>query len=110
MIVTLQTQRVQSLEQVRAFVEGSEAADFASGDRAGVYALVRRTLVKLDYHRLGKPDRRLVKRYLSKVTGLSRAQLTCLIGQHRWTGRIEDRRGGPQRRPSERRYTPADIR
>ena len=56
MIVTLQTQRVQTLEQVRAFVEGSEAVDFASGDRAGVYTVVRRTLVK---------------RYLAKVTGLS---------------------------------------
>ena len=45
--MTLQTQRVQTLEQVRAFVEGSEAVDFAGDDRAGVYALVRRTLVKL---------------------------------------------------------------
>ncbi len=103
MIVTLQTQRVQTLEQVRAFVEGSEAVDFVGGDRAGVYALVRRTLVKLDYHRLGKADKGLVKRYLAKVTGLSRAQLTRLIGQHRRTGRIEDRRGGSPRRPFERR-------
>ena len=110
MIVTLQTQRVRTLEQVRAFVEGSEAVDFAGGDREGVYTLVRRTLVKLDYHRLGKPDKGLVKRYLGKVTGLSRAQLTRLIGQHRRTGRIEDRRGGAPARPFERRYTPSDIR
>jgi len=110
MIVTLQTQRVQTLEQVRAFVEGSEAVDFAGSDRAGVYTLVRRTLVKLDYHRLGKADKGLVKRYLEKVTGLSRAQLTRLIGQHRRSGRIEDRRGGAPTRPFERRYTPADIR
>ena len=33
MIVTLQTQRVQSLEQVRAFLEGSEAVDFVEGER-----------------------------------------------------------------------------
>ena len=110
MIVTLQTQRVQTLEQVRAFVEGSEAVDFAGGDRAGVCALVRRTLVRLRYHRLGKADKGLVRRYLAKVTGLSRAQLTRLIGQHRRTGRIEDRRGGSPRRPFERRHAPADIR
>ena len=110
MIVTLQTQRVRTLEQVRAFVEGSEAVDFAGGDREGVYTLVRRTLVQLDYHRLGKPDKGLVKRYLGKVTGLSRAQLTRLIGQHRGTGRIEDRRGGAPARPFERRYTASDIR
>ena len=51
-----------------------------------------------------------MKRYLAKVTGLSRAQLTRLIGQHRRTGRIEDRRGGAPARPFERRYTASDIR
>jgi len=91
--VTLQTERVRSLEEVRAFVEGSEAMDFVVSDRAGIYRLVRRTLVRLEYHRLGKAGKGLVKRYLGKVTGLSRAQLTRLIAQHRSTGRIEDRRG-----------------
>ena len=110
MIVTLQTQRVRTLEQVRAFVEGSESVDFAEGDREGAYALVRRTLVQLGYHRLGKPDKGLVKRYLGKVTGCSRAQLTRLIRQHRETGRIEDRRGVAPVRPFERRYTRMDIR
>ena len=107
MIVTLQTERVRTLEQVRAFVEGSEAVDprtrfrghklsrgraFAGADRESVYEFVRRALVRLGYERLGKSDKGLVKRYLAKVTGLSRAQLTRLIGQHRETGRIEDRR------------------
>ena len=110
MIVTLQTQRVRSLDQVRAFVEGSEALDFVEGDRAGVYALVRRTLVQLEYHRLGKADKGLVKRYLGKVTGLSRAQLTRLIARHRRTGRVEDRRGGAPAKPFRRRYTRGDIR
>ena len=110
MIVTLQTRRVRSLEQVQAIVEGSEALDFVEGDREGVYALVRRTLVQLGYHGLGKADKGLVKRYLGKVTGLSRAQLTRLIARHRRTGRVEDRRGGPPAKPFRRRYTRADIR
>ena len=110
MIVTLQTERVRTLDQVRAFVEGSEAVDFAGADRESVYEFVRRTLVRLSYERLGKPDKGLVRRYLAKVTGLSRAQLTRLIGQHRETGRIEDRRGGAPACPFERRYTRADIR
>ena len=71
---------------------------------------MRRTLVRLSYERLGKPDKGLVRRYLAKVTGLSRAQLTRLTGRHRETGRIEDRRGGAPARPFERRYTRADIR
>ena len=66
-----------------------------------IYALVRRTAGSgwtIPY-RLGKPDKGLVRRYLAKVTGLSRAQLTRLIGRHRRTGRIEDRRGGPPAKP-----------
>ncbi len=110
MIVTLQTERVRTLAQVRAFLEGSEPVEFAGAGREGIYALVRRTLVRLDYHRLGKPDKGLVRRYLAKVTGLSRAQLTRLIGRHRRTGRIEDRRGGAPAKPFVRRYTRLDIR
>ena len=110
MIVTLQTERVRTLDQVRAFVEGSEAVDFTGADRGSVYEFVRRALVRLDYGQLGKSDKGLVRRYLAKVTGRSRAQLTRLIGQHRETGRIEDRRGGAPAHPFERRYTRADIR
>ena len=51
-----------------------------------------------------------MKRYPGKVTGLSRAQLTRLIAQHRKTGRVEDRRGGPPLKPFRRRYTRGDIR
>ena len=72
MIVTLQTERVRTLDQVRAFVEGSEAVDFAGAERESVYEFVRRALVRLDYERLGKSDKGLVRRYLAKVTGLSR--------------------------------------
>ena len=75
-----------------------------------MYEFVRRALVRLGYERLGKSDKGLVKRYLAKMTGLSRAQLTRLIGRHRETGRIEDRRGGAPACPFERRYTRADIR
>ena len=110
MIVTLQTERVRTLGQVRAFVEGSEAVDFTGAERESVYEFVRRALVRLGYERLGKSDKGLVRRYLAKVTGLSRVQLTRLIGQHRETGRIEDRRGGAPVYPFERRYTRADIR
>ena len=91
--MTPQTQRRRMLEQVRAFVEGSEAVDLAEGDREGIYALVRRTLVQLTYHRLAKPRKGLVKPYFGKVTGLSWAQVTRLICRHRRTGRMEDRHG-----------------
>ena len=51
MIVTLQTQRVQTLEQVRRVAEGNEPVDFALAERASAYEFIGRTLVQFDYCR-----------------------------------------------------------
>ena len=87
------TERLESLEQVRAFVEGSDGLDFVGSDRPSRNDFVRRVLVKFGYRTLGKADKGLVKRFLGKATGLSRAQLTRLVRQHARTGRIVDRLG-----------------
>ena len=108
--MTLQTQRVQTLEQVRHVVEGNEPVDFALADRASAYEFIRRTVVQFDYEALGKADKGAVKAYLAKMTGLSRAQFTRLMAQHRSTGRICDRRSAGPSRPFTRRYAAADIR
>jgi transposase InsO family protein len=109
MIVTLKTQGLQTLEQVRAFLEGSQTLDFEVPTREVAYDWIAAELRRLKYTRLGKVNKGLVKRYLEKVTGISRAQLNRLIAQFRDTGRIRDRRGPPAK-PFARRYTPADIR
>jgi transposase InsO family protein len=109
MIVTLKTQGLQTPEQVRAFLEGSQTLDFEVPTREVAYDWIAAELRRLKYTRLGKVDKGLVKRYLEKVTGISRAQLNRLIAQFRDTGRIRDRRGPPAK-PFARRYTPADIR
>ena len=110
MIVTLQTERVRTIEQVAAFVEATEPVEFQPLDRDGAYTFVGRTLTRLGYRALDKPSKALVKRYLAKTTGYSRAQLTRLIRQHRETARVVDRRDGNQGRPFARVYTPADVR
>ena len=58
---------------------------------------------------MSKADKGVVRRFVAKVTGWSRAHTTRLIGQYRKTGRIKDRRRGATR-PFERRYTAADSR
>ena len=110
MIVTLQTERVQTLADVRAVIDGNDRLDYQFTDREAAYEFIRRTLVRFDYPTLSKPDKGVIGRYLAKMTGLSRAQMTRLVGQHRATGGVTDRRGGAPARPFERRYTGADIR
>ena len=109
MIVTLRTERIRTLDQLRAFLDGNEAADFELTDRTSAYAFVRRTLVRFEYHGPGRPDKTRVKRFLEKVTGFSRAQVTRLIRQHRRTGHIRDHRKNPPAKPFPRRYTPLDA-
>ena len=47
MIVTLQTERIRTIEQVAAFVEANEPVDFHPIDRGSAYAFVARTLARL---------------------------------------------------------------
>ena len=109
MIVTLKTQGLQSMEQIRAFLEGTHPLDFDVPSREDLYDWIAGELRRFGYLRLGKADKGLVRRYLEKVSGLSRAQMTRLIRQFRDTRSIRDRRGRPAR-PFPRRYTDADIR
>jgi hypothetical protein len=109
MIVTLRTERIRTLDQMRAFVEGNEPADFEFTDRTSAYAVIRRTLVRFEYHTLRKPDKGLVRRFLEKATGFSEAQMDRLIAQHRRTGGIRDHRRKPPAKPFPRRYTTYDA-
>ena len=108
MILRLDIERLRTLDEVRDFMAGSAPVDFRFVERADAYGFVRRVLVRTRYVRLSRSDKGLLRRFLVKVTGFSRAQIGRLISQYRATGRIEDRRRGPKR-PFPRRYTKADI-
>ena len=108
--MTLQTERLCTVDQIRAFLKGNEIVDYLPTDRDGAYEFVRRTLVRIGYDRLGRSDKGAVRKYLVKTTGLSRAQVTRLIAQYRETGQIADRRQYNSGRAFERVYTAVDIR
>jgi len=77
-------------------------------DRQGAYQLIAHTLRQFSYARLGKADKGLVRSFLAKVSGFSRAQLTHLIAQYFATGQLRDRRGPPAQLFA-RRYTRQDT-
>jgi transposase InsO family protein len=108
MIVSLQTAGLQSLAQVRAFVEGNQPVSFTLTDRTASHQWMAETLKRFRYAHCARGDKGLLRRYLAKVTGLSRAQLTRAIGQFARHGGIEDRRRAPTK-PFATRYTSADI-
>jgi len=77
-----------TLEQVRALVAANSLVQFAGQRREEVYDWVERTLVRHQYSSLCRPDKGVVKLYVSQMTGLSRAQVTRLITGYQQTGRV----------------------
>ena len=96
-----------SLEQIRAFLAGSGEMAFAAQGRQEVYEWVERTLVEHEYGSLDKPGKGLLRQYLVRMTGMSRAQVTRLIAQQQRTGRVRAR--VYERRKFATRYTAADV-
>ena len=72
-----------SLEEIQAFLEASEEIRFEGRNRKEVYCWVKQTLSRQQYHKQGKAQKGLLRSYLAKMTGLSRAQATRLIGRPR---------------------------
>lgn len=97
-----------SLEQMKWLVESSRAVRFSIAGRESLYAVLARILQRQRYGELGREQRGIVRRFLTKVTGRSRAQITRLIGQWLETRTIQAKR--PARRQFPSRYTEADAR
>ncbi len=89
------------------FLSASEEVRFEAADRQQLYQWVEQVLVGQQYASLGKPARGLVRRYIAKMTGLSRSQVTRLIALYTASGRV--RAAVYQRRRFPERYTRADI-
>jgi transposase InsO family protein len=96
-----------SLEQVRAFLAGSGEVRFAGKRREEVYRWVEQTLVRHQYASLDRPGKGLVRSYIARMTGLSRAQVTRLITAYGNTGLVKA--VAYQRTKFATRYTAADV-
>ena len=96
-----------SLEQIKTFLVSSQEIQFHAEGRADIYAWVDRTLRQQNYPKQGRQEKGLVRQYVRKMTGLSRAQVTRLILQYPKTRAVK-----PTvylRRRFRRRFTPADV-
>ena len=96
-----------SLEQIRAFLKASEEFRFEASKRKEIYEWVTRTLVEQEYSGQPREAKGVLRQYLGKMTGLSRAQVTRLIGRYHESGLVKEH--GYRRHRFVCRYTAADI-
>jgi hypothetical protein len=81
MTIRMQDPEERTLEQMKALVESSRAVRFSIDGREALHSLLVRVLRKQRYSKLSREQRGIVRGFLAKVTGRSRAQITRLIGQ-----------------------------
>ena len=74
---------LRSIDQLRDFLEGTQEVAFAVlTGKDERYRWMQQTLIKFHYRRLSKADKGIVFRYLMKISGYSRQQVSRLIGQY----------------------------
>src|SRR5919202_2570379 len=96
-----------SLEQIRAFLEATDEVEFEAAHRVEVYNWISRTLCEQEYWKQSKAAKGVLRQYLQKMTGLSRAQVTRLIAAYVETGTVQER--SYRRYRFAKRYTSADV-
>ena len=85
----------------------SDTVRFAGSSRVELYQWVERLLCHHQYPLQGRRSKGLLRAYVGRMTGFSRAQCTRLIGGYVKAGRIAPR---PSLRPRfQRHYTAADV-
>jgi transposase InsO family protein len=107
LIIRMQAGEKWSLEQIRAFLVASDGLGFEGRQREEVYGWVNQTLRQQGYQDLKRSGRGLLRRYVEKMTGLSRAQTTRLITCYVQGAEVKPKPYRRYRFPQ--RYTREDI-
>ena len=80
---------IDTFEAIKVFLEGNQPVAFSVlGGKLERYSFIRKMLVKFSYITASKKEKGLLKRFLAKMTGYSRPQMTRLIKQYRESGNI----------------------
>ena len=106
MISVHETEKL-NLQEIETFLLAAKEVRFEASQREEVYGWIERLLCQQEYVRQGRRARGLLRRYIGKMTGLSRAQLTRLVGRYVATGQVGKKATRRHRFP--RHYTSADI-
>jgi len=82
-------EQLQTLEQVEQFLAGSEPIAFSGTNIREKYLWIEEVLRKFKYQHLKRAGKGLIRSYVLKVTGYSRAQMARLVRTYRRTNRIK---------------------
>lgn len=107
MTITMTNTRPLTLQEIKPLLTSTTALTFTAASRAESYQWIEDTLRHVHYLKLKKKERGLVRKYLQKMTGYSRTQMTELLSRFKTTTHVRMKDAHRHRFP--RRYQPADV-
>ena len=88
MQLNMDDKQIQTLEQVQQFVASSQTIEFKGIDTKEKYQCIEEVLKKFKYGWLKRNGKGILRRYIEKVTGYSRAQVARLVSSYHESGRL----------------------
>ena len=88
MQLNMDDKQIQTLEQVEQFVASSQTIEFKGVNTNEKYQWIEEVLKKFKYQWLKRNGKGTIRRYIEKVTGYSRSQVTRLVGRYQESGRL----------------------
>ena len=107
MVVMMNDSKLNRLAQIKGFLAETEAIEFNRKSKKEAYSWIEETLRRFTYVILSKKEKGLIRRYLMKITGYSRAQLTRQIAQYCKTRQVRIKEY--DRHKFQKKYTNQDI-
>ena len=108
MIINMQDDNVVSIDQIKEFLKlNNEATKFLAENKVERNLWIENVLNKFRYFSCVKKDKTIVKRYIARMTGLSKTQTKKLVSKKKKFGKIFLSYSNCHR--FTKKYTPADI-
>lgn len=107
MVIEMNDEQLRTLDDLRGFLEGTVTMEFAvAADER--YGFIARTVKRFGYGRLKRADKAVVLRFLERVSGYSRQQVSRLVKRGGERRPLTKCYGGSRTRFA-RTYTSADV-
>lgn len=107
MQLIMNDEKLETIEQVEQFLTGSETLAFGGISAEERYRWIEAILIRFRYSCLRRAEKGTLRRYIEKVSGYSRAQVSRLICQYTARGKL--RRHQHKRHRFPMKYAPKDI-
>jgi hypothetical protein len=107
MQLNMDDKQIQTLEQVQQFVASSQTIEFKGINTKEKYQWIEEVLKKFKYRWLKRNGKGILRRYIEKVTGYSRAQVSRLVSSYQESGKLRVTEYHRYRFPE--KYTLAEV-